>query len=73
MSTSLPDGAILLARDEDGRAFVFGDHLVIERKAPTGKRVEIRLPAGDLDWLWNWSQLMQAACDRLAVHALTSS
>lgn len=61
----LPLGALLLAQDEEGRAFRLGDALVIERTFG-GKRVEARLPV-DLEWLWSWMQLATAACDQLAV------
>lgn len=59
----------MLARDDQGQAFVFGDQLVIERQF-AGKVVTTRLPAGDLDWLWDWSQLLTAACERLAARQL---
>lgn len=68
MSTVLPVGARLLAQDDEGRVYLFADHLVVERRIG-GKRIETRLPAGDLDWLWNWSQLLASACDALAVQA----
>jgi hypothetical protein len=61
----LPLGAILLAQDEEGRAFRSGDALVIERTFG-GKRVETRLPL-ELEWLWSWMELVTSACDQLAV------
>lgn len=61
----LPVGAVLLAQDDEGRAFRSGDALVIERTF-AGKRIETRLPT-DLEWLWSWMQLATAACDQLAV------
>lgn len=61
---SLPAGAILLAVDDDGRAFLTGRALVIERMH-AGVRIEARLPA-DLEWLWQWMEMSTAACDQLA-------
>lgn len=61
----LPLGALLLAQDEEGRAYRSGDALVIERTIG-GKRIETRLPV-DLEWLWSWMELATAACDQLAV------
>lgn len=63
----LPVGAVLLAQDDDGRAFRAGDALVIERMF-CGKRVETRLPI-DPEWLWLWMELVTAACDQLAMLA----
>ena len=57
----LPLGALLLAQDEEGRAYRSGDALVIERTF-VGKRVETRLPV-DQEWLWSWMQLATSACD----------
>jgi hypothetical protein len=68
MST-LPDGAIWLATANQGRAFEFGDQLVIDCSF-NGKRIETRLPVGDLDWLWRWADLFRDACDTLAQHQL---
>ena len=65
MSAVLPDGAVLLAKDDQGRVFQFGDQLVIDRSF-NGKRIETRLPVGDLDWLWRWNNLFRDACDTLA-------
>lgn len=72
MSAVLPVGARLLAQDDEGRAFLFADQLVIERRM-AGKRFETRLPAGDVDWLWDWSQLLASACDVLAGQQLMGS
>jgi hypothetical protein len=69
VSAVLPDGAILLAKDDQGRLYQFGDQLVIERSF-NGKRIETRLPVGDLDWLWRWAELFRDACDTLAHHQL---
>jgi hypothetical protein len=70
VSSILPDDAILLARDDQGQAYQFGDQLVIERRFG-GKRIEARLPGADLDWLWNWNELMRDACQMLAHRQLT--
>lgn len=59
----------MLARDEDGRAYLIGDQLVIERTF-AGKRIETRLPMADLEWLWEWSELLRAACDALTVEQM---
>lgn len=72
MSAGLPVGARLLAQDDAGRAYLVADHLVIERRM-AGKRIETRLPVGDLDWLWDWSQLLSSACDVLAGQQLMGS
>ena len=64
MAGKLPQGAVLLANEDQGRVFRVGDALVIESTFG-GKRVETRLPA-DLEWLWNWHEMLEAACDRLA-------
>lgn len=69
MSSTLPEGAKLLAKDDQGQAYQFGDQLVIERRFGS-KRIEARLPHGDLDWLWNWSELMREACEVLAAREL---
>jgi hypothetical protein len=61
-----------LAQDDEGRAYLFADHLVVERRMG-GKRIEARLPAGDMDWLWDWSQLLASACDALAAQQLMGS
>lgn len=50
MTTVLPDGALLLAKDDQGTIYEFGDQIVIDARF-TGKRIETRLPVGDLDWL----------------------
>lgn len=71
VSTVLPVGAKLLAKDDDGRVYQFGDHLVVERWF-AGKLVEVRLPVGDLDWLWDWSELLRTACDQLTARTLVS-
>lgn len=71
-SKVLPVGATLLAQDDQGgRVYQFGDQLVIERWF-AGKLVEVRLPVGDLDWLWDWSELLRAACDLLSARMLIS-
>ena len=69
MSAVLPDGAILLAKDDQGRLYQFGDQLVIERSF-NGKRIETRLPVNDLDWLWRWSDMLNDAVLVLAHHQL---
>lgn len=61
----------MLARDDQGQAYQFGDQIVIERRFGT-KQVTTRLPVGDLDWLWDWSELLRTACDQLTARMLVS-
>ena len=65
MTTVLPNGALLLAKDDQGTIYEFGDQIVIDARF-TGKRIETRLPVGDLDWLWRWNDLLEDACKVLA-------
>lgn len=65
MTTVLPDGAVLLAKDGQGTIYQFADQLVIESRF-NGKRIETRLPVADLDWLWRWNNLFRDACDTLS-------
>ena len=65
MTTDLPKGAVLLAKDGQGQIFQLGDQIVIDARF-NGKRIETRLPVGDLDWLWRWNNLFWDACDTLA-------
>lgn len=61
----LPQGAVVLAQEGEGRVYRYGDQVVVEA-VYLGKRVETRLPA-DLEWLSNFHELLQAGCDRLAM------
>lgn len=60
----LPTGAVVLAQEDEDRVYRFGDQVIVEAVF-AGKRVETRLPA-DLEWLWNWHELLAAGCDRMA-------
>jgi hypothetical protein len=62
----LPAGAILLAVDDDGRAYlVLASRALVIERAYAGRCIEARLPA-DLEWLWQWMEMATAACDQLA-------